>query len=38
VLAIDQVWLSPGLRAVACKHTSTIYSDHRMVMTDIVVE
>lgn len=38
VLAIDQVWLSPGLRAVACKNRSSIYSDHCMVVTDIVVE
>lgn len=37
LLRIDQIWLSPNLRATAVTARPTRHSDHRMVVCDLVV-
>ena len=34
VLSLDQIWSSPGLRAVWCEHGHSLRSEHRAVIAD----
>ena len=34
VLSLDQIWTSPGLRALYCEHGRSLRSDHRAVIAD----
>ncbi|HBC86774.1 MAG TPA: hypothetical protein DCZ94_07465 [Lentisphaeria bacterium] len=36
VIRVDQIWLSKDLKSIGCMAVRTVYSDHRMVVCDVM--